>query len=114
METSPGRGATESAGRRLRAARHLHKTKQTAASVREKGTADAAEITSGAAWQRVQPLEGGRRAEEPKAGHRRPAAAPLGPRGVKRTVCFLSDWLVYKHRYPWWRGFALWHHQETD
>lgn len=67
--------------RSVRAACQLHKTKQTAASVTEKGTADAAQIMNSTAWQRVQPLQKGSQTEQLKAGHSQPATAPWSPLG---------------------------------
>lgn len=53
VETFAGWGAAETTYGSIRAACHLHKTKRTAASVREKGTADAVQIMSSTAWQRA-------------------------------------------------------------
>lgn len=79
--TLAGRGAAETTHRSIRAACHLHKTKQTAASVTEKGTADAVQIMNSTAWQRVQPLEKGSHTQQLKAGHSQPATASWSPLG---------------------------------
>lgn len=54
-------------------------TKQAAASVTQKGTADAVWVMSSTAWQRMQPLEKSSHREQLKAGHGQPATAAWSP-----------------------------------
>ena len=81
VEMLAGWGAAETTHRSIRAACHLHKTKQAAASVTEKGTADAVQIMNSTAWQCVQPLEKGSHTEQLKAGHSQPATTSWSPLG---------------------------------
>lgn len=55
--------------------------KQAAASVTEKGTADAVWVMSSTVWQPVQPLEKDSHREQLKAGHGQPATAARSPQG---------------------------------
>lgn len=66
----------------------MHKTKQTAASVREKGTADAVQIMSSTAWQRAA-FEQGSHREQLKAGHSQQTL--LGHLWVKQTMFYIRS-----------------------